>query len=151
MPAGYIGREVQWAVGNVYQFDPRTRSGLEVKDRESLLFMIETIGLINLFREGRPWGQVGAEKCEEIRTWKQQMSAPLFRSLIVKREYLVDFRRRKINQVCFSLLVLYKGDFRISKGSLDWKPCVTRYFWKPSSYHTHCFHPRMFTRKTPDS
>lgn len=54
MPTGYIGREVQWAVGNVYQLDPRTRSGLETKNRESLLFMIETIGLINLFREGRP-------------------------------------------------------------------------------------------------
>lgn len=54
MSTGYIRREVQWAVGNVYQLDPRTRSGLEMKDRESLLFMIEAIGLINLFREDQP-------------------------------------------------------------------------------------------------
>lgn len=119
MPTGYLGRAVQGPVGNVYQLDPRTRSGLEIKERESLLFMNETIGLINCSERVGPEDQVGAEKCEAMRKWKQQTWAPLFRSLIVKREYLVDFRRRKINQVCFSLLVLYEGDFHISKGSLD--------------------------------
>lgn len=51
MPAGYIGREVQWTFANAYQLNPGARSGLEIKDRESPLFIVETIALINLLRE----------------------------------------------------------------------------------------------------